>query len=109
MKARSRNSIIVLLFIGLFLGAGGSNGLRRVRARWRAWLQPPTADQMQRALPDTAAALPAALPRERVRGKMWLANPPRPVSVAVLLASIIGGTLLTMYFTGRPRSPAEPR
>jgi hypothetical protein len=106
MKRGARNSIIGLMIVGLFLGAGGTGAVRRMRLRWRAWLQPPTADQIQRAQPDPTPLPQSTLPRERVRGKMWLADPPRPVSVAVVLATIIAGALLTMYFTGRPGSPS---
>src|SRR4051812_38451755 len=109
MKGSARNSIIVLVIAGLFFAGGGGDAARRMRTRWRAWLQPPTADQMQRALPDTGTPLQAALPPEAVRGKMWLAEPPRPVSVAVVLASIMASALLAMYFTGRSGSPTDSR
>lgn len=108
MKHGARNGIIILVLVAFFFASGGSGAVRRLRTRWRAWLQPPTADQIQRAPADTAP-LRATLPPEAVRGKMWLADPPRPVSVAIVLSAILAGALLTMYFTGRPSPPAEPR
>jgi hypothetical protein len=109
MKRGARSGIIFLVVAGLFFAGGGAGVVGRARARWRAWLQPPTADQMRRVVPDTGTPPRSTLPREAVRGKMWLADPPRPVSVAVLLASIMAGTLLAMYYTGRPRAPIEPQ
>jgi hypothetical protein len=105
---RARNGIIILVLVAFFFASGGNSAVRSLRARWRAWLQPPTADQIQRAPADTAP-LRATLPPEAVRGKMWLAEPPRPASIALALVSIVAGALLTMYFTGRPSPPAESR
>ena len=100
MKRRYTRLVAVLGAIAVFLAFGGIDLLKEAQARWRAYLQPPTVEQVQRA-PDPPPALRAALPREAVRGKMWLSDPPRPVTVAIVLVSIVTGTLLAMYFTGR--------
>jgi len=109
MKRGTRSSVIFLVVAGLFFAAGGGDAVRRGRARWRAWLQPPTTEQIQRVVPDTGAPPRATLTREAVHGKMWLADPPRPASVVVVLVSIIAATLAAMYFTGRSGSSAESR
>ena len=77
MSRASRRILIVLVVIGAFYSFGGLDALRWARARWRASLQPPTADQL-RAAPDTVVPLRASLPPSAVRGRMWLSDPPRP-------------------------------
>ena len=102
-----RRLAVAAFILGVVYLAGGSDGYRWLRARIRAALQPPTADQMQRAPVDTAVPLRATLPPEAVRGRMWLSDPPRPLAVAVVLTSIITSAFLMMFFTGRsaPRGP----
>lgn len=85
----------------MFYMVGGAGLIRTVRARWRASLQPPTADQM-RAPVDTVVPLRATLPAEAIRGKMWLSDPPRPTSIAVVLTMIVLTAVCAMYVTGRP-------
>ena len=97
--------LIVFLAVAVFYLIGGRDALRWARDRWRASLQPPTAEQM-RATPDTVVPLRATLPREAVRGKVWLSDPPRPLSIAVVLTAILGGALIAMYVTGRPERRA---
>ena len=101
MSRLVRQLLIAFVAIGLFYLLGGSDTVRRVRARWRAFQQPPTADQM-RAPADTAVPLRATLPREAVRGKMWLSDPPRPASIAIVLTLILSGAVIAMLLTGKP-------
>ena len=99
MKRRYTRPLATLAVIALFLAFGGLDATRWAVARWRASLQPPTADQLQRAAPEPVP-LRAALP-ERMRGKMWLSDPPRPAAVGIVLGSILISSVLAMYFTGR--------
>jgi hypothetical protein len=101
MHRVARQVMIAFVALAAFYMMGGGDAIRWARARWRASLQPPTADQLR--LPaDTAIPLRAALPPEAVRGKMWLSEPPRPTSIAIVLTSIIIGAVAAMYYTGRP-------
>jgi hypothetical protein len=95
-----RPILIGFLVIAVFYLLGGRDSIVWIRARWRAFEQPPTADQMR--LPaDTVVPLRASLPREAVRGKMWLSDPPRPISIALVLSAIMLSALTAMYVTGR--------
>ena len=89
----------------MFYMVGGMDAYRWARARIRAALQPPTAEQLARTTPEPPVPLRATLPPEAVRGKMWLSEPPQPLSVAIVLASIVCCSVLGMYFTGRPNRP----
>ena len=102
MKRWRRRSIYTGLGLALFYMIGGLDAYRWARSRIRAALQPPTAEQLARTTPEPPPPLRAALPPEAVRGKMWLSDPPRPASVAVVLTSIVFCTVLAMYVTGRP-------
>ena len=95
-----RPILIGFLAIALFYLLGGRSSIAWMRARWRAFQQPPTADQM-RMPADTVVPLRASLPREAVRGKMWLSDPPRPISIAVVLTAILVAAVTAMYVTGR--------
>jgi hypothetical protein len=99
MKRRYTRLVATVGAVALFLAFGGLDFTRWAIARWRASLQPPTVEQIQRAVPDTVP-LRASLPP--IRGKMWLSDPPRPLTVSVVLASILASTVLAMYVTGRP-------
>src|ERR1700752_726800 len=101
MRRAARQLLIAFVVLAAFYMMGGSDAIRWARARWRASLQPQTADQL-RAPADTAIPLRATLPPEAVRGKMWLSEPPRPVSIAIVLTSIIMSAVIAMYFSGRP-------
>ena len=100
MTRRALRIVAILAAVAAFVAFGGLDALRWAHARWRASLEPPTADQVQRALPEPAP-LRASLSREAVRGKMWLSDPPRPATVAVVLASILAATVTAMFVTGR--------
>lgn len=101
MSRIARQLLIAFLVLAAFYMLGGSGAIRLARARWRASLQPPTADQL-RVPADTAIPLRATLPPEAVQGKMWLSEPPRPLTIAIVLTSILLGAVTAMYFTGRP-------
>jgi hypothetical protein len=96
-----RRFLVAFFAIAVFYMIGGSDAIRWARARWRASLQPPSADDM-RPPADPAVPLRATLPPEAVRGRMWLSDPPRPISIAVVLGSILLGAVIAMYVTGRP-------
>jgi hypothetical protein len=105
MKRGVARAVGWIAFLGIVLYlAGGVDGLRYIRARIKAAMEPPTADQMMRAPAEPPPSLPGGLPREAVRGKLWLSDPPRPVRVAIVIPSIVAATMLVMYFTGRPRT-----
>lgn len=104
---RQAFAVVAIAFIVLYL-IGGADGIRQVRSRIRAWLQPPTADQMQQAEPETVVALPpAALPRAVVGKKLWLSDPPSKTAIAGALTSIIVGAVVLMFFTGRSSHPSS--
>ena len=91
--------------LALFLALGGLDALWWLGARWRTMMQPPpAAASIDGPVPD-AEPLRAALPAERVRGRMWLAEPPRPFTVALVLAGIMTATVLAMFVTGRDTGP----
>lgn len=101
-----RQLLIAFVAVAVFYMVGGREAIRGMRARWRASLQPPTADQLRLPI-DTAVPLRASLPPDAVRGRMWLSDPPRPVSIAVVLSSILLGAIIAMYATGRPESSSR--
>lgn len=100
-----RQLLIAFVAVAIFYMIGGKDAIRWARARWRASLQPPTAEQMV-VVADTGIPLRATLPPEVVRGKMWLSDPPRPASIAIVLTAIILGAVIAMYATGRPERRA---
>jgi hypothetical protein len=97
-----RQLLIAFVAVAVFYMAGGREAIRSARARWRTSLQPPTADQMRLPV-DTAVPLRASLPPDAVQGRTWLSDPPRPLSIAVVLTSILLSAVIAMYATGRPR------
>jgi hypothetical protein len=100
MTSRTVRVFAVLAAVAAFVAFGGLDAFRWARARWRASLEPPTAEQVQRALPEPPP-LRASLSREAARGKMWLSDPPRPATVSLVLTSILAGTVTLMFLTGR--------
>ena len=94
-------ALLAFLVVALFYLMGGADAIRWARDKWRTSLQPPTADQM-RIPADTVVPLRASLPPQAVRGKMWLSDPPRPVSITIVLTAILCGAVIVMYMTGRP-------
>lgn len=104
MSRLIRQLLIAFVTVAAFYMLGGSDAIRWARARWRASLQPPTAEQM-RVPSDTLIPLKAALPPEAVRGKMWLSEPPRPLSIAIVLTVILASAVIAMYVTGRASDP----
>jgi hypothetical protein len=100
MTSRNVRLFAIVAAVGAFLALGGLDALRWARVRWRASLEPPTADQVQRALPEPPP-LRASLSREAARGKMWLSDPPRPATVSLVLVSILAATVTLMFLTGR--------
>ena len=101
MRRITRQLLIASTALAIFYMMGGSDAIRWARARWRASLQPPTADQL-RAPVEPVVPLRATLPPEAVRGRMWLSDPPRPLTIAIVLTLILGGAVIAMYVTGRP-------
>src|SRR6185369_7577216 len=97
MGRASRQILIALVVLTAFYLLGGIDGARSLRARWRAWQQPPTADQVRSPV-DTLVPLRATLPP--VPGKMWLSEPPRPLAISIVLMSILVGAVIAMYVTG---------
>jgi hypothetical protein len=100
MNRASRHILIALLALSAFYMFGGIEGARSLRARWRAWQQPPAVTEQVRAPVDTLVPLRATLPP--VQGKMWLSQPPRPLTISIVLTSILLGAVIAMYATGRP-------
>jgi hypothetical protein len=101
MRRPSRRTLAILAGLVVVYFAGGDDALRWMRARWQASLQPPPVVDQGPRLPEPPP-LPAALPREAVRGRLWLSDPPRPVTIAVVISGIMLGAIALMYFTGRP-------
>ena len=105
MRRVARQLLIGFVAVAAFYMMGGRDAIRWTRARWRASLQPPPADQL--GVPaDPAVPLRATLPPEAVRGKMWLSEPPRPLSIAIVITTIMVGAVIAMYYTGRPERRA---
>lgn len=100
MRRLLRPTLYLFVAVALFHLAGGRAALRSARARWRLFQQPPTAEQM-RVPVEPVVPLPASLPAQAVRGKMWLSEPPRPLSIAVVLSAILLGAVIAMFVTGR--------
>jgi hypothetical protein len=103
MGRASRQILIALVLLSVFYMAGGIEAARSVRARWRAWQQPPTVEQVARAPVDTLVPLRATLPP--VAGKMWLSEPPRPLTISIVLLTILLGAVIAMYVSGRQAGP----
>lgn len=101
MRRPSRRTLAILAGLVVVYFAGGDDALRWMRTRWLASLQPPPIVEQGPRAPEPAQ-LPAALPRESVRGRLWLSDPPRPVTIAVVISAILSGAIALMYFTGRP-------
>jgi hypothetical protein len=102
MGRASRQLVVALVVLSAFYMLGGIDAARSLRARWRAWQQPPVAEQV-RAPVDTLVPLRATLPV--VQGKMWLSEPPRPLTIGIVLSVIIAGAVIAMFATGRPTGP----
>jgi hypothetical protein len=102
MRRLLRQTLIAFVVFAALYTLGGREVLQWARARWRASLLPPTADQM-RMPADTLVPLRASLPPAAVRGKMWLSDPPRPISIAIVLTLILLGAVTAMYVTGKPQ------
>jgi hypothetical protein len=102
MNRASRHILMALLVLSAFYMLGGIEGARSVRARWRAWQQPPAVTEQVRAPVDTLVPLRATLPP--VPGRMWLSEPPRPLTISIVLASILLSAVFAMYATGRRRT-----
>ena len=103
-RAWRRGLFYVGLLFVLFYMVGGMDAYRWARARNRSALAPPTADQLARVRAEPPPpAVPTRLPPEAIRGKMWLSDPPRPGSIALVLTGIVLFTVAAMYYTGRPQ------
>jgi hypothetical protein len=94
-----RSILVGFLVIAIVYLLGGRESIAWIRARWRAFQQPPAAEQVR--VPTDTVPFRASLPREAVRGKMWLADPPRPASIALVLTAILLSAVAAMYVTGR--------
>lgn len=104
MGRASRQILIALVLLSVFYMAGGLEAARSLRARWRAWQQPPAVEQVARApVVDTLVPLRATLPP--IAGKMWLSEPPRPLTISIVLLSILLGAVIAMYVSGRQAGP----
>lgn len=99
MGRASRQILTALVLLSVFYMAGGIDAARSLRARWRAWQQPPTVEQVRAPIVDTLVPLRATLPR--VAGKMWLSEPPRPLTISIVLVTILLGAVIAMYVSGR--------
>ena len=109
MKRSWRRGLIYAgVGLALLYMVGGLDAYRWARARIRSALQPPTPEQMARVTPEPVP-LRATLPPEAMRGKMWLSDPPRPTSVAIVLTLIVLCTVGAMYVTGKPPRSVNTR
>ena len=99
MGRASRQLVVALVVLSAFYMLGGLDAARSLRARWRAWQQPPVVEQV-RAPVETVVPLRAALPP--MKGRMWLSEPPRTLTIGILLVVIVAGAVVAMFVTGRP-------
>jgi hypothetical protein len=100
-RGRRQFLLTVAVVVVLLYMIGGVGGLRRLRARIRSWAQPPTAAEMQRAGPDTVAALPKMPTRTRDGRRIALSEPPSPVEVSGVVISVVILAIGLMAVTGR--------
>jgi hypothetical protein len=106
MKPGTRRFILTLVVILVCLYMiGGMRGVRRLRARLRAWTTPPTAAEMQRPapVPDTLPSLPKAVTRTPDGRKIPMSEPPSAAAITVVIAGVLGVAVLLMFATGRDR------
>lgn len=93
---------VVVIFAVLYL-IGGVSGMRQVRSRIRAWLQPPTAAEMQAAGPDTVARLPTAPVRTRDPADVTFNEPPSTGRMIGVVSGVMIVAFILMFVTGRER------
>ncbi|HEY6220141.1 MAG TPA: hypothetical protein VIV65_08785 [Gemmatimonadaceae bacterium] len=96
---------VVVALVVLYL-VGGVSGIRRLRARYAVWTQPPTAAEVARAGPDTAPTLPK-MPTHTADGRKIPLSETATVGEA---SWIIGGVMIVavvlMFATARDRPTA---
>jgi hypothetical protein len=106
MKARTRRFLVTfaVILVGLYM-IGGIRGVRRLRARLRAWATPPTAAEMQRTAPapDTLPSLPKAPTRTPDGRKIPMSEPPSAGAIMAVIAGVLSVAVLLMFATGRDR------
>ena len=91
---------LAAIFALLYL-IGGVSGMRELRSRIRAWLQPPTAAEMQRALPDTGTRLPTAPTRTRAGRKIALNEQASFGTIVGVVAGVMIVAVVLMFATAR--------
>jgi hypothetical protein len=107
MKSGARRMLVTLTVILVVLYmVGGVRGVRQLRARVRAWMQPPTAEEMQHAAPDTVPTLPRAVTRTRDGRTIPLSEPPTVGAIVGVICGVLILTVALMAVTARdhPRS-----
>jgi hypothetical protein len=95
---REAFAVLALAFIVVYL-LGGAGGFRQIRSRIRAWLEPPTVEQVRRAPRDTAVSVRIAPTREMVGRKIWLSDPPSTTQMVGALTGIISVAIVLMFAT----------
>ena len=104
MKLRPYLITFAVLFVLLYL-IGGTSGLRTLRARYRAWTQPPTAAELARAGPDTLPTPPVTTTRFVNGKKVPLSDPATVGEAAKIIVAVLVIAVSLMFLTGRAPEP----
>jgi hypothetical protein len=104
MRTGARRFLVtVIAILAVLYLVGGVSGMRGLRSRMRAWLEPPTAAEMQRAAPDTAPRVPTAPTRARDGRKIALNEPPSTGTMIGVVVGVMIFAIFLMFATGRER------
>src|SRR4051794_33523623 len=103
-RSARRFGMTILVALVILYMIGGVGGLRRARARVRAWMQPPTQAEMQAAstaVPDTLPSLPRAPTRTRRGEHIAMSEPPSTAAITGVIGGVLMVAILLMLATGR--------
>jgi hypothetical protein len=104
MKTGTRRFVVTIAVILVVLYmVGGMRGVRRLRARLRAWTTPPTVAEMQRAAPapDTLPTLPKTSTRTPDGRKIPMSEPPSVGAITGVVSGVLIVAVGLMFATGR--------
>jgi hypothetical protein len=88
--------LLVLLYL-----IGGMSGVRTLRARYRAWTEPPTAAEMARASAEAPTALPAMPTRTPDGRKIPVSDPATIGDASKIISGVLVVAVGLMFITAR--------
>jgi hypothetical protein len=102
-RARPYLLTLTALLVVLYL-IGGMSGLRTLRARYRAWTEPPTQAELARAAPDTLPTLSAAAATHTIDGrKIPLSDPATIGEASRIIVAVVALAVVLMFVSAREK------